>query len=121
MDSPAWRGVMAASGCVTWIARQTQQAQVVEAQYHTWDGCWRRRRRFNQDGRGLIWPQHLAPYPVHLVELAGTTQDLTSAALKLTGDLAAQKIEVHVGRPAESAGVKFNDADLIGQHRCASR
>ncbi len=106
--------LLAASGCDYLDSEgKTQQAQVVEAHIHL-GRLLALAAEVHQDGRGLIWPQHLAPYPVHLVELAGKTQDLTSAALKLTGDLAAQKIEVLWDDRAESAGVKFNDADLIG-------
>lgn len=67
------------------------------------------------DEHGLAWPVSIAPYPVHLVLLAGKggpeTQQL---AEKLYADLQAAGIDVLYDDRPESPGVKFNDADLIG-------
>jgi prolyl-tRNA synthetase len=68
----------------------------------------------HNDERGLIWPVAIAPYPVHLVVLPGKTMDTLTVAEKLEGELAAAGLEPLYDDREESAGVKFNDADLIG-------
>lgn len=64
----------------------------------------------HHDERGLIWPVTVAPYHVYLAALPGGE----SEANKLYADLWSQKIEVLYDDRDERAGVKFNDADLIG-------
>jgi len=64
----------------------------------------------HHDARGLIWPVAVAPYQVYLASLPGGENE----AAKLYADLWAQKIEVLYDDRDERAGVKFNDADLIG-------
>jgi prolyl-tRNA synthetase len=68
----------------------------------------------HHDDRGLIWPESIAPYPVHLVVLAGKTMDTTGIAESLEKQLTEAGLEPLFDDRAESAGVKFNDADLIG-------
>jgi len=68
----------------------------------------------HHDDRGLIWPESIAPYPVHLVVLAGKTMDTTGIAESLEKQLTEAGMEPLYDDRAESAGVKFNDADLIG-------
>jgi prolyl-tRNA synthetase len=70
----------------------------------------------HHDDHGLIWPISVAPYPVHLVCLPSKTaaQEITAAAEALYTELQAAGIEALMDDRAESAGVKFNDADLIG-------
>ena len=70
----------------------------------------------HHDDHGLIWPISVAPYPVHLVCLPSKTaaQEITAAAEALYTELMAAGIEALMDDRAESAGVKFNDADLIG-------
>jgi prolyl-tRNA synthetase len=68
----------------------------------------------HHDERGLIWPESIAPFPVHLVVLAGKTIDTWSVAEKIEKELTRAGLEPLVDDRLESAGVKFNDADLIG-------
>ena len=68
----------------------------------------------HHDERGLIWPVSVAPYPVHLVVLAGKSAEPLTIAAQLEVDLTAAGLEPLLDDRAESAGVKFNDADLIG-------
>jgi len=68
----------------------------------------------HHDDRGLIWPVSVAPYPVHLVVLAGKSAEPLTIAAQLETDLTAVGLEPLLDDRAESAGVKFNDADLIG-------
>jgi len=64
----------------------------------------------NHDERGLVWPVTVAPYPVHVVSLPGG-QDV---AARLHDELRAAGIDALWDDREESAGVKFNDADLMG-------
>ena len=62
------------------------------------------------DSRGIIWPETVAPFRVHLVSLNQNKQ-----ADKIYNDLTKAKIEVlYDDREGVSAGEKFADADLIG-------
>jgi prolyl-tRNA synthetase len=64
----------------------------------------------HHDGHGLIWPITVAPYQVHLVTLKGGEE----ASDRLYADLKAKDVDVLYDDRDESPGVKFNDADLIG-------
>jgi len=66
------------------------------------------------DGKGLTLPAFIAPYEVYLVALSGKTIDTLSAAEKLYEGLQAAGLSVLYDDRDERAGVKFNDADLIG-------
>ncbi|HPH97489.1 MAG TPA: proline--tRNA ligase [Anaerolineaceae bacterium] len=70
----------------------------------------------HHDDKGLIWPVSIAPYPVHLVMLPGKSgaEAVLQAAEGLEQMLTAAGLEPLVDDRAESAGVKFMDADLIG-------
>ena len=68
----------------------------------------------HHDERGLTWPVPLAPYPVHLVVLPGKEVDTRSIAAAVEEQLVSAGLEPLVDDREESAGVKFNDADLIG-------
>ena len=64
----------------------------------------------HNDENGLIWPISIAPYEVHIVSL----KDADYAASVLYEQLEKAGVEVLYDDRDESAGVKFNDADLIG-------
>jgi len=68
---------------------------------------------FNDD-QGLIWPISVAPYQVHIVTLAKGEGPAWEAAEKLYEELSAKGVETLLDDRSENAGVKFNDADLIG-------
>jgi prolyl-tRNA synthetase len=69
----------------------------------------------HHDEYGLIWPVSVAPYPLHLVALAGKgSADTLNIAEQLYADLHSAGIETLYDDRSESPGVKFNDADLIG-------
>ena len=66
------------------------------------------------DEIGLNWPAELAPAKVHIVA-AGKDDLLFETALKLGTDLEARGISVMLDdRRDASPGVKFKDAELIG-------
>ena len=67
----------------------------------------------NHDDKGIVWPFPIAPFHVHLISL-GQSTTLIDAATKLYAALEAVGLEVLWDDRDERAGVKFNDADLIG-------
>jgi len=62
------------------------------------------------DDKGMVWPEVVAPYQVHLVSLEGVEEK----AEKMYNKLVEKGVEVLWDDRNESAGVKFSDADLIG-------
>ncbi len=67
----------------------------------------------HHDEHGIIWPDAVAPYQVHLLHL-GKGDDVKDAAHKLYLELHRVGLEVLYDDREASAGVKFNDADLMG-------
>mgnify|MGYP000088294413 CR=1 FL=1 len=67
----------------------------------------------HHDQQGIVWPTSIAPYQVHLVVL-GVDDEVTAKAEEVYANLKALGYEVLYDDRNESAGVKFNDADLIG-------
>ena len=72
----------------------------------------------HHDQFGLNWPITVAPYSVHMVLLVGKNkpggQDTREVADHLYAQLNSAGIETLLDDRDESPGVKFNDADLIG-------
>jgi len=68
----------------------------------------------NHDAKGIIWPFTIAPYHVSLVGLDLDKGETGPLAEQLYTDLLAAGVEVLFDDRIETAGVKFNDADLIG-------
>ncbi|MBI5266694.1 MAG: proline--tRNA ligase, partial [candidate division Zixibacteria bacterium] len=66
------------------------------------------------DVKGIIWPKSLAPYLVELLPINQDKPNLAEAAEKVYQLLTEAGIEVLYDDRPERAGVKFNDADLIG-------
>lgn len=68
----------------------------------------------NNDEKGLIWPEAVAPYDVHVVA-AGKDELVFEVAEQLCADLEASGREVLFDdRPKLSPGVKFADAEILG-------
>jgi prolyl-tRNA synthetase len=68
----------------------------------------------HHDEQGILWPAACAPVQVHLVALDMSREPVAAQAEALYGWLKGKGLAVlYDDRPA-SAGVKFNDADLIG-------
>jgi prolyl-tRNA synthetase len=67
----------------------------------------------HHDAHGVIWPRSVAPYQIHLVAL-GPDANVMDEAEALYQRLSAAGHEVLYDDRDERAGVKFNDADLIG-------
>ncbi|MFH1643142.1 MAG: proline--tRNA ligase [Patescibacteria group bacterium] len=68
----------------------------------------------NNDERGIIWPQNIAPFQVHLLSTA-ENKKVESATEKLYNELKKANIEVlYDDRNDKSFGEKLFDSDLIG-------
>jgi prolyl-tRNA synthetase len=65
------------------------------------------------DEKGIIWPEAVAPYKVHLVSL-GQDDEVKKEADKLYDELCAKGTGVLYDDREMSAGAKLGDADLIG-------
>ncbi len=66
------------------------------------------------DDKGIIWPESIAPFQVHLLAL-GDKDEVREAAELLYQNLTSKNIEVLFDDRSEvSAGEKFADADLLG-------
>ena len=68
----------------------------------------------SHDEKGIIWPFSIAPYHVALLGLDLDKPEPGVAAEQLYTELTAAGVEVLYDDRPESAGVKFNDADLVG-------
>ena len=69
----------------------------------------------NNDERGIIWPDPIAPFQVVLVSLnAAKSQRVREAADRLYAELTAAGIEVLYDDRDARPGVKFADAELVG-------
>ncbi|OGH76947.1 MAG: hypothetical protein A2469_02410 [Candidatus Magasanikbacteria bacterium RIFOXYC2_FULL_40_16] len=68
----------------------------------------------NHDEKGIIWPESVAPYSVHLVSLCKESADIKKAD-ELYETLTKQGVEVlYDDREGATAGQKFADSDLVG-------
>ncbi|MCX7955633.1 MAG: His/Gly/Thr/Pro-type tRNA ligase C-terminal domain-containing protein [Patescibacteria group bacterium] len=69
----------------------------------------------NNDEKGIIWPENIAPYKIHLIGLDLKDKNIRQNSYNLYKKLTEKNIEVLFdNREDVSAGEKFNDADLIG-------
>ena len=71
----------------------------------------------HNDEKGIIWPENIAPFKVHLVILdeQNLESGIKNLADKLYEDLTVKGVEVlYDDRADKTAGEKFADADLIG-------
>ena len=60
------------------------------------------------DEKGILWPETIAPFKVHLIELRKNMNEDVYRILQ------KNEIEVIYDDRDCSAGIKFNDADLMG-------
>jgi prolyl-tRNA synthetase len=68
----------------------------------------------HHDDRGLAWPASVAPFSVSLVSLGAPDSAADAAAREAYQVLQKEGISILFDDRAESPGVKFADADLIG-------
>ena len=70
--------------------------------------------KYNDD-KGIIWPEAIAPFKIHLIEVKSLKPKVKSFTEKIYKDLLAKGIDVlYDDRDDKTAGEKFADADLIG-------
>ncbi|MFZ0532980.1 MAG: proline--tRNA ligase [Anaerolineales bacterium] len=72
----------------------------------------------HHDEHGLIWPISVSPYKIHLIVLPWKTGDNggegPGKAEKLYDEFTDEHLDCLYDDREESPGIKFNDADLIG-------
>ncbi len=66
----------------------------------------------NSDDRGMIWPESIAPFDIHLINL-NKDENLRELADSIYEEI-VQRVDVLYDDRGVSAGIKFADADLIG-------
>ncbi|UXR77106.1 MULTISPECIES: proline--tRNA ligase [unclassified Staphylococcus] len=67
----------------------------------------------HHDDNGIIWPKSVTPYDLHLITVNPKKEAQSELSDKLYATL-QEKYDVLYDDRQERAGVKFNDADLIG-------
>ena len=68
----------------------------------------------SHDKDGIIWPEAIAPFHVHICLLDPDEIKSSSVANQIYDELWANGIEVFLDDRNERPGVKFKDADLLG-------
>lgn len=68
----------------------------------------------HHDDKGIIWPMSVAPYHVIVTIVKMNDEEQVAIAESIYEKLLAAGVEVLLDDRKERAGVKFNDADLIG-------
>ena len=68
----------------------------------------------HNDEKGIIWPHSIAPFEVIIVPINYGKEDIRKVADEAYDELGKKGIEVLLDDRDETAGVKFNDAELIG-------
>ena len=69
----------------------------------------------SHDKAGIIWPEEIAPFKVHLIEVRSKKLEVRKFVEKVYSDLQKAGIEVlYDDRKGVSMGEKFAEADLIG-------
>ncbi len=66
------------------------------------------------DRDGIIWPETISPFDVHMIPLNMAEENTARVAGELYMELLEAGIDVLLDDRNERAGVKFKDADLIG-------
>jgi prolyl-tRNA synthetase len=68
----------------------------------------------HHDLKGIQWPEAIAPFSVEIITVNHNDEKVRAAAEKIYEELTRAGKEVLFDDRDERAGVKFNDADLIG-------
>lgn len=68
----------------------------------------------HHDDKGICWPTSVAPYLAVITVTNAADPDIAAAGQKIYADCQAARIDVVLDDREERAGVKFNDADLVG-------
>lgn len=62
----------------------------------------------------VFWPEEVSPFKVHIITMDKPSSPAYEKAFEIHDALEKKGVEVLIDDRNESAGVKFNDADLIG-------
>ena len=68
------------------------------------------------DEKGIVWPKNISPFQVHVILIDpkdAQSQEIIQA-LKSSRELESKEVDFLIDDRQDSAGVKFNDADLLG-------
>ncbi len=69
----------------------------------------------HHDEKGIVWPEQIAPFQVHLIGIIGKDKKIKKEVEMIYGQLQKQKADVlYDDREDIGVGAKFADADLIG-------
>src|SRR5690606_10085998 len=68
----------------------------------------------NHDENGIMWPAEVTPYEVHVVALNHDQPAVAQALADIEWRLDTAGLSPLIDDRADSAGIKFKDADLIG-------
>jgi prolyl-tRNA synthetase len=68
----------------------------------------------HHDDKGLAFPKPASPFDVYLMNVPGKEMDTRAKAEEIYNSLQSADISIIFDDREERAGVKFNDADLIG-------
>ncbi len=68
----------------------------------------------SHDDSGIIWPYAIAPFQITILPLNMKSEQVAKTAGEMEEELVAQGYEVLLDDRKERAGIKFNDADLLG-------
>lgn len=66
------------------------------------------------DDKGLVWPEAVAPFRVHLIEIPSDNEEVNKEAAELYRELTEAGIEVLWDDRDARAGEKFAESDLLG-------
>lgn len=66
------------------------------------------------DENGIVWPEEVAPFKVHLIEIGGDNSKIRKISEDLYKSLQENSIEVLYDDRDNKPGQKFADSDLIG-------
>lgn len=68
----------------------------------------------NYDDKGIVWPNNIAPFDVHIVPIKLTDADQSALTEEIKQLLEEAGLSVLIDDRNERAGVKFTDAELFG-------
>lgn len=66
------------------------------------------------DDKGIVWPESIAPFRYHLIDLSQGDEKIKKLADELYSELSARGVEVLYDDRDLRAGEKFQDSELIG-------
>jgi prolyl-tRNA synthetase len=99
----------------TYLDQEGQAQPMIMGRYRLYvDRLFAAMAEVHRDEHGIVWPVSVAPYDVYLMTLGKRSETVDATANRLYADLTDAGIDVLYDDRDERAGVKFNDADLLG-------